>query len=289
MNTSQTTNIITSLIVAALGGLVTKGWISSSDALSIGGSLAAILVIVIAHFIHAAPTGPTNASSKTSVYGWLIVVALVLAFTSPARAQTSPNGSTVAASPGMPKVTQAGTIFGLFGGGTSTNGFLVSAGKGAGDALAFIEGNTNGWARICIEAGYLRAHDKGNGGFLNLLIPLSGTNNILGAGFGIAYIDRHWYDATLSARLGANIPIKIGSIDLSSYLPLYAYTEAGGGYNFGTSQTIAQSFAGASLHYILVRLKSGNTVDLTAGIADGVISDVPGNTFAAGGSVTFSF
>lgn len=219
------------------------------------------------------------------------IIGLCLLLAAVSHAQSVPNGSTVASAPGFPSVTnnQSGTIFGIFTGPGSTNGFWASTEKGVSDAFAFVEGNTNGWARICLEGGYLRAADKGNGGFFNLLIPLSGTNNVLGAGFGIAYIDRNWYDATLSARLGANIPIKIGSIDLSPYLPLYVYTEGGGGYNFGTRQAIAQSFAGFSLHYILLRTKSGNTVDLTAGAAAGKISDVNGTTEAFGGSVTFSF
>ena len=216
----------------------------------------------------------------------IILAAAVLAITS--NAQIVTNGSTVAASPGMPTITQTGTIFGFFGGGsTSTNGFWADAGKGASDALAFVEGNTNGWARLCVEGGYLRAKTEGNGGFFNVLAPLSGTNNILGAGFGIAYLNGNWYDATLNARLGVTIPIKIGSVDLSPYLPLYVYNESGGGYNFGTHQAIAQSFAGASLHYILYRTKSDNTVDLTFGAATGVISDINGTVIAIGGSITF--
>jgi len=183
---------------------------------------------------------------------------------------------------------QSGTLAGIFT-SNSTNGWFASAEKGVSDAAAFVEGNTNGWARISVEGGWLHTQSQGNGGFLNLLIPLSGTNNILGAGFGIAELNHNWYDTTLNARLGTSIPIKLGGLDLTRLLPLYVYGEAGGGYNFGTRAGIAQTFAGSSLHYSLYRTHAGNTVDLTVGYAIGTISDIKKNVQSVGGSVSFSF
>jgi hypothetical protein len=219
------------------------------------------------------------------------LLAIASVFSCAAHAQTTTTnasgGTTTISNP----VDQAGTVFGLLGlGSASTNSTLQAAGKGLSDAFAFVEGNTNGWARISLEGGYLRTQHQGSGGFFNLLIPLSGTNNVLGTGFGIAYINGNWYDATLSARLGSNIPLKLGNtIDLSQIFPLYVYAESGGGYNFGTRTGIAQAFGGASLHYILMRTSAGNTWDLTVGYAVGTISDVTGNVTAIGGSLTFSF
>ncbi len=209
--------------------------------------------------------------------GVLLAVAVL-----PAAAQTS----TLAAGTGTANLQdQAGTLAGLFGVNT-TNGVWLATYKGFSDGLAFLEGNTNGFARVTLEAGYLKTPHSGAGGFMDCYFPLSGTNNVLGAGFGIAYINGNWYDATLGARLGDEIPLPLG---LRKIFPLYGYVESGGGYNFGSSTAIAQAFTGASLHYSLYRTATGNTVDFTIGYALGTISDVPGITKAVGGSVTFNF
>ena len=182
-------------------------------------------------------------------------------------------------------VSQAGTLAGFFGKGSTNNAF-VSVYKGIGDGLAYIQGNTNGWARITLEGYYLITKSQGNGGGANLFIPLSGTNNILGAGFGIAYLNHSWYDATLNARLGDSIPLPMG---LQKFFPLYAYVESGGGYNFSTKAGIAQAFTGACVHYSLFRTAKGNTFDLTMGYAVGTISDISGSVKAPGASLTWTW
>ena len=180
---------------------------------------------------------------------------------------------------------QSGTVAGFFGGG-STNGTFASLYKGFGDTLAFAEGNTNGWARLTLEAGYLSTTHQGNGEFLNLYIPLSGTNNIFGAGFGFAYLNKSLYDGTVNARLGDTIPLPYG---LQKLIPIYAYIESGAGYNFKSKVGIAQAFAGASLHYSLFKTAAGNTFDVTAGYALGTISDITGNVKAFGGGFTWTW
>lgn len=182
-------------------------------------------------------------------------------------------------------IDQSGTIAGLLGSG-STNGVFASAYKGASDALAFVEGVTNGFARVTLEGYFLHTKTQGNGGGGNFYVPLSGTNNIFGAGFGIAYLNKQWYDSTLTARLGDSVPLPL---KLNKIFPLYAYLESGGGYNFGTKAAIAQGFVGSSLHYALFRTKSGNTFDFTVGYAIGTISDIKGNVEAGGGSFTWTF
>jgi hypothetical protein len=180
---------------------------------------------------------------------------------------------------------QAGTLAGFFGTG-STNSTLTSLYKGTGDLLAYVQGNTNGYARVTLEGYYLITKNQGNGGGLNFYIPVSGTNNILGVGFGAAYLNHTFYDATLNARLGDAIPLPLG---LQKFFPLYAYVESGGGYNFSSKQGIAQAFTGATLHYSLLRTKAGNTLDLTVGYAIGTISDISGNVKAPGGSLTWTW
>ena len=178
---------------------------------------------------------------------------------------------------------QSGTVFGLFTG--STNGTLASLEKGVGDGIAFIEGVSNGYARVGIEGGYLQTKSQGSGAFANVYFPLSGTNQVFGAGFGVAYLNHNWYDGTVNARLGDQVNV----FGLQKFLPLYAYIESGMGYNFATRQAVAQAFAGASLHYSLYRTHAGNTFDVTAGYAQGTISDIRGNVWSAGGSIAFTW
>lgn len=225
-------------------------------------------------------------------FNCLIVCLALFELTPPAEAQTSvitdpiPGAVHSTATPS----TQDGTLAGFFalGGGdaSSTNGIFAGAYKGASDALAYVEGVTNGFARVSLEGYYLTTKHQGNGGGANFYVPLSGTNNILGAGFGIGYLNHQWYDATLNARLGDSIPLPMG---LQKYFPLYGYVESGGGYNFGTRSAVAQAFTGASLHYALFRTAKGNTFDVTAGYAVGTISDITGNVQAFGGSATWTF
>lgn len=200
----------------------------------------------------------------------LIVIASIVLLGFSAQAQTN---------------NQAGTLLGFFGAG-STNSTFSALYQGAGDALAFAEGNTNGWARITIEGGCLKTDSQGSGEFANLFIPLSGTNNIFGAGFGVAYLNHNWYDGTVNARLGDTVPLPLG---LQKFIPIYAYIESGGGLNLATKQAIAQAFVGASIRYTLFRTAKGNDFDLTAGYAVGTISDISGNVKAIGGSLSWTW
>ena len=220
---------------------------------------------------------------KVSLLGCVLAMGC---FTQVANAQSIDQiAAGMAATPASIANNQAGTIAGFFGGG-STNGFFASAYKGVGDGLAYLQGNTNGFARITLEGYYLITENNGNGGGANFYIPVSGTNNILGAGFGVAYLNHAWYDATLNARLGDAIPLPLG---LAKFFPLYAYIESGGGYNFSTKQGIAQAFTGATVHYSLFRTAKGNTFDFTLGYAIGTISDIHGNVKAPGGSFTWTW
>ena len=212
------------------------------------------------------------------------LLGLSLVITVTLRAQTVVVTNPVAGGMTLTTNSQAGTLAGFFTG--STNGTVASIYKGAGDALAFVEGVTNGFARVTVEGYFLKTKSQGNGGGGNFYIPVSGTNNILGAGFGIAYLNHDWYDATLNARLGSAITLPLG---LSKIFPVYAYVESGGGYNFGTKGGIAQAFTGATVHYSLFRTAAGNTIDLTGGGAVGTISDIHGNVTAFGGSLTWTF
>jgi hypothetical protein len=217
---------------------------------------------------------------KTKILVILSACALVMA----GGAATAQETTVTNAIPNNP-LNQKGTLAGFFGGG-STNGIFTSIYKGAGDGLAYIEGVSNGFARVSLEGYYLTTKHQGNGGGANFYVPVSGTNNILGVGFGIGYLNHDWYDATLNARLGDAIPLPMG---LQKYFPLYGYVESGGGYNFATKGAIAQAFTGASLHYSLFRTKAGNTFDFTGGYAIGTISDISGNVNAYGGSFTWTW
>jgi len=214
------------------------------------------------------------------ILGIALYLLLFLLIQSMGNAQTLSNTNPITGE--VTTVTdQSGTFAGWFQ--NNTNGIWGSIGKGVSDFASFIEGTTNN-ARITIEGGVLYADSlKEWGYFANIYFPLSGTNNVLGAGFGAAYLNNDWYDATLNARLGSNIPLPYG---LDHYIPLYGYIESGGGYNFQTRQGIAQAFTGATLHWPIARNRRGGTWDITIGGAVGTISDIKGNVKAAGGSLT---
>ncbi len=150
--------------------------------------------------------------------------------------------------------------------------------QAAKDGISFIEGATNNGV-ITLETGVLYAKEaKSTGGFLNAYLPVGGTNSVLGAGFGLAYLDHNLYDCTLNARLGDTITVPLIK------LPLYVYVESGGGYNISKSQGIAQAFAGVAF-----RVPITHSQTFTIGVAMGTISDVPGNVMAYGASYTLKF
>jgi hypothetical protein len=122
-----------------------------------------------------------------------------------------------------------------------------------------------------VEAGAL-CHRGDWGGFADLQLPIANQASI---GFGGAYLNHSWYDATVSARVGTTwkVPV-IGAI--------YTYLESGPGYNFSTKEVIGQSFAGA----IIKRTLSKNWY-LTAGLAAGNITDLAGPVYAGGASLNF--
>jgi len=150
--------------------------------------------------------------------------------------------------------------------------------QGAKDFISFAEGTTN-HGLIQIEAGALvgeSSHDVG--GFVSAYLPINSTNSLFGAGFGVAYLNHNFYDATLNARLGDTFALPIVR------WPVYAYIESGGGYNISRSEAVAQAFAGVSLPIPITQSST-----LTLGAAVGRISDVAENVLALGGSWTWKF
>lgn len=163
------------------------------------------------------------------------------------------------------------TLLGLFQGNVGSN-LLATLKTGVGD----IE-NAPTNPIITIEAGALygeRTHAMG--GFLNVYVPIGGTNSLFGAGIGLAYFQHDLYDTTVNGRIGDTIPLPI------VHWPLYVYGEAGGGYNFATGRAIAQAFTGA-----LFKIPLSKKVTITLGAAYGTISDYDGQVLAAGGSLDF--
>lgn len=146
------------------------------------------------------------------------------------------------------------------------------------DLVSFIENTTNAGV-VTVEAGALyglQTHKVG--GFLDAYFPIGGTNSVFGAGFGVAYLDHNFYDGTLNARIGDTFTVPF------IHIPMYAYTEAGAGYNFAKNAIISQAFAGA-----LFRIPITKSQTLTLGGAIGTISDQSGQIAALGGSYTFAW
>ena len=189
-----------------------------------------------------------------------------------ARAQT--NTPTVTATNQVPNLLTTPAPF------TLTSLFSGTAGlqQTLKDAVNFIEHTTNN-GLVTVESGALYAtKTRTVGGFLDCYLPVGGTNSVLGAGFGLAYLDQNFYDATLNARLGDTFNVPFIN------LPVYAYVESGGGYNLSKNEVISQAFGG-----LLFKLPVTTAQTVTLGAAIGAISDEPGNIWALGGSYTWTF
>jgi len=198
---------------------------------------------------------------------FLLVFAFVFALAAAVRAQDNPVPNLLTNAPVTPPPF---TVAGLF-----SAGGWAQAGK---DAVYFIENTTNNGI-IQVEAGALvgqKTHDVG--GFVDVMLPVGGTNSVFGAGFGVAYLNHNFYDATINARLGGTTTLPF------LRLPLYTYIESGGGYNLSQNVAIAQAFAGFTLPIPITE-----TQTLTLGAAIGHISDVSENVIALGGSYTWKF
>ncbi|HEX3889431.1 MAG TPA: hypothetical protein VHX90_01155, partial [Verrucomicrobiae bacterium] len=163
---------------------------------------------------------------------WIVglTAVAIVALASAARAQTNPplvsTGPEIPVLYSPPAPTNSFTLASLF-----TGNFGKDVEHVGQDAVSFVEqtGTSNGI--VTVEAGALFAeHTKSIGGFLDAYLPVGGTNSIFGAGFGVAYLDHNFYDATLNARVGDefNLPF--------IHIPLYAYIESGGGYNLSKSE-----------------------------------------------------
>ena len=126
-----------------------------------------------------------------------------------------------------------------------------------------------GWI---FEAGALLNNGK-VGGFADIQYP---TDDQISVGFGFAYLDKNFYDASISARLGK-------TIDMSFLGDLYIYLESGPAINLEhLDQILAQSFAG-----LLYKVDVTKHLTFTAGGAVGQITTIHGGIIAVGGSVCF--
>lgn len=115
-------------------------------------------------------------------------------------------------------------------------------------------------------------NNKSWGAFIDAQYPLSDN---LSVGFGIAYLDHAFYDASISVNYGTTwkVPL-IGSV--------YSWVESGPAYNLHSHQLIGQSFAGITKD---VRLGATTDLFITGGV--GNITSRPGATYIAGFSLKF--
>jgi len=79
MNNAQIANLITTVLQALLGGLVTKGLLSSSEVESVGGALGVLVVFALTHNWHATgvqASGPNNGANTTNKTNVVLAFAL---------------------------------------------------------------------------------------------------------------------------------------------------------------------------------------------------------------------
>jgi len=172
----------------------------------------------------------------------------------------------------------------------STNNFLSLLGAAGesvgGSVLNFLESNSTN-KTITVESGALHygsKYTKDFGGFVDVQFPSNGTNSILSTGFGLAYLNHEFYDASLNVRLGANVPIPFLT---NTNTTLYVYGESGPELNLSNiakGSIGAQSFAGA-----IYKWSISTSSYITVGAAIGSISDISGAIVALGGSYTWTF
>jgi hypothetical protein len=175
----------------------------------------------------------------------------------------------------LPLICQAQTNLTAVPNLIPTNGW----GTAVSEDLAFLENVPVTNAIVQIEAGALRGQTTHQiGGFVNVMLPVGGTNSLFGAGVGVAYYNHNFYNATLNARLGDTISTPF------VHVPVYVYVESGGGYDISQNKAIAQAFSGATITY---NISSKWTI--TGGIAVGTVSDLNELVEAFGGSITYHF
>lgn len=159
-----------------------------------------------------------------------------------------------------------------------TNGWYHALNDGA----AFVENTPLTNSILQVEAGVLRgttSHDIG--GFVDVMLPIGGdgpTNSLFGAGFGMAYYNHNFYDATLNARLGGTMTLPV------IRMPVYTYIESGGGWNLSQNRAVAQAFAGFTIPWQI-----NDHWTITGGMAVGTVSDLGETVEAIGGSATYHF
>jgi hypothetical protein len=118
------------------------------------------------------------------------------------------------------------------------------------------------------------------GGFLDLQVPVAQQASI---GFGGAYLDDHWLDASISARVGTTLNWPTNLPLVGSFIgPTYAYLESGPDYDFHTHGVGSYNFAG-----IIKQWDISSKWKFTMGAAIGNISTLPGTDFAGGVSLTY--
>ncbi len=269
MNTEQINSIIRTFIKVIAGLLAAKGLQNEATLLNQPDVTAAVLLLfscVWSHFSHSSPPS-INGGSPPSGGGASLPLFLLAGFLFASSASAQTNLTQV---PNLlPTNAPTFTLSGLLSGGWS------QAGK---DAVSFIEGTTNSGV-IQIEAGALigeKTHDVG--GFVDVMLPVGGTNSLFGAGFGLAFYNNEFYDATLNARLGDTFQVPLLKI------PVYAYLESGGGYNISRQEMMAQAFTGLTLP---IPITANQT--FTIGGAIGTISDLNENVLAIGCSYRLTF
>ena len=272
MNNAQIASHIRTVLKFASGMLIAHGMTNTAGFLNapdISGAIILFLTALVSHFIHSAPDAPTPPTPPCRP-GLTVLLALML----PALVITSARSQTNQVTNLLPTNGPAFTVAGLFSGG-------LGAGlqRGGQDLVSFIENTSTTNGILTAEAGALYAEStKKVGGFLDAYLPVGGTNSAFGAGFGLAYLDGNFYDATLNARLGDTFTLPFIKV------PLYAYVESGGGYNLSKMEIISQAFTGA-----LFKIPITTSQTLTLGGAVGTISDYAGNIYALGASYTFTW
>jgi hypothetical protein len=248
---------------------VTKGIIDQSQTEVLTGAVVSFVTFIISHFWHAVPSAPPADTATSANKGPILALLFALALL-PASAQTN----TVASVPNLITNAPGFTLASLFSGG-----FGAGLQQGAQDLISFVEKTPTTNGVLTLEGGALYATStKKVGGFFDAYLPVGGTNSVFGAGFGLAYLDGNFYDATINARLGDQITIPFINV------PLYAYVESGGGYNLGKMEIMSQAFTGA-----LFKIPITSNSTLTLGGAIGSISDYSGNIYALGGSYTLTW
>lgn len=150
-----------------------------------------------------------------------------------------------------------------------TNSFLGDLGQLGTDAWNFFQDAqpyfTNQTLRL--ESGPL--YNNGHwGGTVNLLVPVTSGGQVA-IGFGGAYLNGSWYDASLGVNLGTTWKVPVLGY-------VYSWVETGPAYNFRQKHALAQNFVGATKKWDLYK---GIGISLSGMV--GNISDLSGPCYGA--------